>query len=332
MAVVSEYIGAQRARRSRSWATAAKVITAAWMLLVIAATFLWVPPHEGLGTSGRIIMLHVPTAWVSQVAFAVSALFSGLFLWRRRSAYDDRALAATELGFLFTILATVTGAIFSKIAWGAWWSWDARQTTILILLLMYGAYFALRSAIDDRERRTQLAAVYALFAIVPATLLLFVIPRQFENSLHPNCAFLQGSTCNGVVLRVGQVNELGGQIVRLADVQRSGDVVTAVVDVSSTGAREQTQLTPTLNAATGESMTTPNFINSRFMMALEQAEGEQVRLNIVPPANSNQINNIATGTTFGAAMIGFTALFFWMYAVRARLLGVRRVIEARGNV
>ncbi len=331
MAVVSEYIGAQQASRSQPWATAAKLITAVWMLLVVAATFLWVPPHEGLGTTGRIIMMHVPTAWVSMVAFVVSGLFSGLFLWRRRPAYDDRALAATELGFLFTILATVTGAIFSKIAWGAWWNWDPRQTTILILLLIYGAYFALRSAIDDRERRMQLAAVYALFAFATAPLLLFVVPRQFENTLHPNCAFIQGSQCDGIALGVGQVNELGEQRVQLTDVQRDGDVVTAVVDVSTAGARDRATLTPTLNLATGE-RTTPHFINSRFMMSLERLEGDRVLLNIVPPANSNQVNNAATGTTLGAATIGFTALFFWMYAVRARFLGVQRVIEARGTV
>lgn len=330
MAVVSEYIGARPVPRWQPWATVAKAITAVWMLLVIAATFFWVPPHAGLGTAGRIIMLHVPTAWVSEVAFAVSGLWSALFLWRRRAVYDDRALAATELGFLFTILATVTGSIFSKIAWGAWWNWDPRQTTILILLMIYGAYFALRSAIDDRERRMQLAAVYALFAFATAPLLLFVIPRQFANSLHPNCAFIEGSQCDGIPLRVNQVNELGGQVVQLIGVQRQGDVVTAQVNVSTTGARQQAQLAPTLNLATG-ARTTPNFIGSRFMMALERVEGEDVRLNIVPPANSNQVNNAATGTTLAASTLGFTALFFWMYAIRSRFLGVNRVLEAQGN-
>jgi heme exporter protein C len=134
-----------------------------------------------------------------------------------------------------------------------------------------------------------------------------------------------------VALGVNQVNVLGDQRVQLIDVQRQGDLVTAVVDVSTTGAREQAQLTPTLNLATNE-RTTPNFLNSRFMLSLERLEGDRVWLNIVPPANSNQVNNIATGTTLFASMAGFTALFFWMYAVRARLLGVRHVIEARGNL
>jgi heme exporter protein C len=330
VAVVGEYIGATQKAKGQPLATAAKWLITLWMLAVVAAMFLWVPPHAGLGTTGRIIIMHVPTAWVTMVAFAVSGLYSGLYLWRRRPQYDDRALAATELGFLFSILATVTGSIFAKIAWGSFWNWEPRETTILVLLLIYGAYFALRSAIDDRERRQQLAAVYALFAFVTAPLLIFVIPRQFENTLHPNCAFLEGSQCDGVPLGKGQVNALGDQRVQLLDIQRNGDVVTAVVDVSTTGGRERAQLQPTLNTATGE-RTTPNFIDSRFMLSLESVAGDQARLNIVPPANSGQVNNTATRTTLIASVLGFTGLFFWVYAVRSRLLGLRRRIEVWGN-
>lgn len=331
MAVAEQYIGAKPAGRKQSLATAAKLVVTAWMLAVIAATFLWVPSHEGLGTTGRIIMLHVPTAWVSMVAFAVSALWSGLYLWRRRPQHDDRALAATELGFLFSILATVTGSIFAKVVWGSFWNWEPRETTILALLLIYGAYFALRSAIDDRERRKQLAAVYALFAFITAPLLLFVIPRQFENSLHPNCAFLQGSQCDGVDLGAGQVNLLGDQSVQLVGLRRDGDIVTATVNVTTPGARERATLEPALNTATGQRLDTPNFINSRFMLSLDGVNGEQAQLNIVPPANSGQVNNIATRTTLIASTVGFTALFFWVYALRSRLLRVRRLVEARGT-
>jgi heme exporter protein C len=330
VAVVGQYIGTDQRTKGQPLATAAKWLITIWMLAVVAATFLWVPAHEGLGNTGRIIMMHVPTAWVSMVAFGVSALFSGLYLWRRRPQYDDRALAATELGFLFSILATVTGSMFAKVAWGSFWNWEPRQTTIIVLLLIYGAYFALRSAIDDGERRKQLAAVYALFAFVTAPLLIFVIPRQFENSLHPNCAFLQGSECNGIVLSEGRVDQLGDQRVQLLDVQRNGDVVTAIVDVSATGGR-RSQLEPTLNTATGE-RTTPNFIDSRFMLALESVEGDQVRLNIQAPGEESQLTNIATTATLIASVLGFTGLFFWVYALRSRLLGVRRRVEAQVNV
>lgn len=330
MAVVSERSEPQSTARWHPLATVLKVLITIWMLAVVLAMFLWVPPHEGLGTTGRIIIMHVPTAWLTMIAFGVSALYSGLYLWRRRPEHDDRALAATELGFLFAILATVTGSIFAKVVWGSFWNWDPRETTILVLLLIYGAYFALRSAIDDGERRQRLAAVYALFAFVTAPLLIFVIPRQFESSLHPNCAFLQGSQCDGVALQVGQVSQLGDQRVQLLDVRHEGDVITAVVDVSTTGARERATLEPSLNTGTGEQIT-PNFIDSRFMMSLQAVDGEQVRLNIVPPANQGQVNNVATRTTLLASVLGFTGLFFWVYAIRARLLGVRRRLEMWGN-
>ena len=78
-----------------------------------------------------------------------------------------------------------TGAVFAKIMWGAYWNWDPRQTSITILLLIYAAYLALRSAIDDPERRAALSAVYAILAFVTVPFLVFVVPRIYW-SLHPD--------------------------------------------------------------------------------------------------------------------------------------------------
>src|SRR5919199_5267878 len=214
---------------------AGKAIVTAWMFAVIAAMFLWVPAQQGLGNVGRIIIVHVPVAWLSTLAFAIAALYSVLYLRRRRPEDDDRALAAVEQGFLFAILATLTGSIFAKAVWGSFWNWDPRETSILVLLLIYGAYFALRSAIDDLERRRQLAAVYALLAFVTAPLLTFVVPRLADSSLHPNCAFLPGSNCNGVRLKEHQVGSLGDTRVQLLNVERAGTSVKAIVDVSGVG-------------------------------------------------------------------------------------------------
>src|SRR5690606_2018159 len=136
-----------------------------------------VPQYEGLGNAGRIVIMHVPMAWVSVVAFTVSALFSGLYLWKRRPVYDHYALAAAENGFLFTALATITGMIFSQVVWGVYWNWDPRQTSIFVLLLIYAALFALRAAIKEPERKRQLRAVYSLFAFVIMPLLVLVAPR-----------------------------------------------------------------------------------------------------------------------------------------------------------
>lgn len=142
---------------AQRFAQVAKVTVGLWLAGVAFAMFMIVPQYEGLGDAGRIVIMHVPTAWVSVVAFTVSAVFSGLYLWRGNTRHDDLAVAAAESGFLFTTLATVTGMIFSQVVWGVFWNWDPRQTSIFVLLLIYAALFALRAAIDDPARDGNLA-------------------------------------------------------------------------------------------------------------------------------------------------------------------------------
>lgn len=310
---------------------AGKALVTVWMVAVTAAMFLWVPAQQGLGNTGRIIIMHVPAGWLTVLAFGIAAVYSGLYLRRRRPADDDRALAAVEQGFLFSILSTVTGSIFAKVVWGSFWNWDPRQTSILILLLIYGAYFALRSAIDDQERRRQLSAVYALLAFVTVPLLIFVVPRLAESSLHPNCAFLQGSDCDGVRLSEGQVSALGDMRVQLVRLERTGDLVSAVVDVSGVGFTNQTTLQPSFDVAMNERVVTPEFPESRFMLAIQEVNADgSVRLNIESPGNQSQLGNVATRTTFFASLLGFTGLFWWVYRLRVDILGLRRRLVMEG--
>jgi heme exporter protein C len=157
-----------------------------WMGLVIWAAFLYVPPADKfIGESSRIVFFHVPTAWVAVLAFLISCVASVLYLRRREPGDDIRAAVAAGLGLLFAILATVTGAVFARIMWGAYWNWDPRQTSIVILMLIYSSYFALRGAVPDPERRAALAAVYAILAFVTVPFLVFVVPRIYW-SLHPD--------------------------------------------------------------------------------------------------------------------------------------------------
>jgi heme exporter protein C len=85
---------------------------------------------------------------------------------------------------MFCFLATVTGAIWAKFSWGTYWNWDPRQTSIFVLLLIYGAYFALRSAIEVEEKRATLAAAYSIIAAVTMPFFMFIMPRILA-SLHP---------------------------------------------------------------------------------------------------------------------------------------------------
>ena len=162
-------------------------------LVVLALVFFVVPPAEGLGNYVRIIFVHIPCAWVSVLAFLVAAGYAVRVLrGGRDGAAAPAALAHADhlsarsaaLGLAFTAVATVTGAIFSRLTWGAFWNWDPRQTTILCLLLIYAAYLALRSVTADPERRARVSAVYALFSFLAVPFLVFVIPR-FYFSLHP---------------------------------------------------------------------------------------------------------------------------------------------------
>ena len=156
------------------------------MAVIIWASFLWARPAQNfVGESSRIVFYHVPMAWVATVAFLLAAWHSAVWLRKRNLESDDAAAAAARLGFLFCVLATVTGSIFAKVMWNSYWNWDPRETSIALLLLVYGAYLGLRGAIEDPERRATLSAAYALVAFATVPFLMFAVPRMYA-SLHPD--------------------------------------------------------------------------------------------------------------------------------------------------
>jgi heme exporter protein C len=156
-----------------------------WMVLVILAAFLWAPLAAGLGEYTRIFYFHVPVAWLTVLSFLISAVYSLRYMRSRQIKADLVAEAANRLGLIFAFLATVSGSIWAKVSWGTFWNWDPRETSIFILLLIYAAYFALRSAIDQPERKAILSAVYSVLAFVTVPFLVFIIPRIYS-SLHPD--------------------------------------------------------------------------------------------------------------------------------------------------
>lgn len=166
-----------------------KWLVLALMCGVIVVAFVTPPPQEGIGDASRIFYYHVPVAWVSVLAFATSMVYSVRFLRRSTIAEDDRAAEAARLGLVFCILATVSGSIFARVTWGSFWNWDPRETSILVLLLIYAAYFALRQAVADERARASLAAVYSIFAFLTVPFLVFVVPRVTW-SLHPSDAII----------------------------------------------------------------------------------------------------------------------------------------------
>jgi heme exporter protein C len=145
------------------------------------------PLIPGLKENAKIIFFHVPTAWLSVVAFLMSTIYSIRYLRKKNMDDDAKSYAAAQLGIIFCILATVTGAVWAKFAWGSFWSWDPRQTSIFALLLIYGAWFALRSSIESEEKRATLSAVYAIIAFLTVPFFVFIMPR-IMSGLHPGSA------------------------------------------------------------------------------------------------------------------------------------------------
>lgn len=163
-----------------------------WISGVILAALLAAPMSAGFSglagdspQSSRIVYFHVPLAVASFVGFLAAGVWSALYLIRRREHHDRASQAAIEVSLVFAVLATVTGAVWAKVQWGAYWNWDPRQTSIALALVFYGAYLTLRGAVEDGETRARLASVYSVLGLVVAPFLYFVMPRMASFSLHP---------------------------------------------------------------------------------------------------------------------------------------------------
>lgn len=155
--------------------------------LVLAVAGLWIgffvaPTDHQQGEVYRLIFLHVPAAWMSMFIYLVAAVHAafGLVYRTRMSPILVRALAPT--GAMFTVLALWTGAVWGKPTWGAWWVWDARLTSELILLFLYLGYLGLVSAIEDTERADTAGAILLLAGVVNVPIIYFSV--QWWSTLH----------------------------------------------------------------------------------------------------------------------------------------------------
>ena len=147
------------------------------------AAFVRAPIEVTMGDVYRIFYIHTPAAWVCYLALAVSLFASIIFLARRKPKYDKVAEASAILGLLYGLVAIVTGAIWSNVVWGAYWNWDPRQTTTLILWMAYLGYVSLKFSIGHLEKRALIGAVYNVLAF--STIPLSYLSIRLWQSLHP---------------------------------------------------------------------------------------------------------------------------------------------------
>lgn len=134
--------------------------------------------------SQKIFYFHVPVAMSSFIALIFTAFYGVRYLMTRDEGYDVRAKTATEVAVVFMIATMVTGVPWTRFEWGVWWSWEPRLTTYLILILMAIAYFILRTAFSDSEKRCPYASVFGIIMFIDAPIC-FMITRLIPSSTHP---------------------------------------------------------------------------------------------------------------------------------------------------
>ncbi len=147
-------------------------------------SFMTFPFRNILQETIRNTYFHV-SLWFAMIFLLGAAVWNAVAYLRKGSELSDNKSASfTQVGLLFGILGLVTGAIWAEFTWGAFWSWDVKQNTTAIALLIYLAYFVLRNSFDDQERKARISSVYSIFAFVSLIILIYIIPRMTD-SLHP---------------------------------------------------------------------------------------------------------------------------------------------------
>jgi heme exporter protein C len=161
------------------WLVAA---TAILLGIGLYMAFFVAPPDYQQGETARIMFIHVPAAWLAMFAYTLIAVSSlGSLIWRHPLA-DVAAKAAVPIGAVFTVVALATGSLWGKPMWGTYWVWDARLTSVLVLLLLYLGLLAIWSAIEEPARAGRAAAILALVGFINIPIIKFSV--DWWNTLH----------------------------------------------------------------------------------------------------------------------------------------------------
>jgi heme exporter protein C len=140
----------------------------AFLFLIGSQAFgiLTSPPDRDMGHLQKIMYVHVPSAWITFLAFFVVLCYSVLYLWKERPRDDLLAASAAEVGMVFNGLTLMLGSIWGRPAWGVWWTWDGRLTSTLVLFLIFVGYASLRSFVDDPRQRARWSAAVGIFGAI----------------------------------------------------------------------------------------------------------------------------------------------------------------------
>ena len=173
------------------------------LVLMIAALyliFIYVPTERNMGVVQRIFYFHVPLAWVSLLAFLFVFVFSVLYLWKRAMKWDTLAHASAEVGVVFITLVLITGTIWAKSIWGAWWTWDARLTATLVLWLTYLAYLLVRNYATEQTQGARFAAVLGIIGFIDVPIVVLAV--NLWRTQHPPALIFEGGITSPMLLTI----------------------------------------------------------------------------------------------------------------------------------
>ena len=166
----------------------------AWATILLAGTGLYLglfnsPADYQQGESVRIMYVHVPAAWMAMFCYTSMAIAAGIGLIWKHPLADIAAKATAPVGACFTFLALFTGSLWGKPMWGTWWVWDARLTSMLVLLFLYLGYIALINAFDDPVRGTKSSSILVLVGLINVPIIKFSV--EWWNTLHQPASVLR---------------------------------------------------------------------------------------------------------------------------------------------
>jgi heme exporter protein C len=173
--------------RIMPWLAGIAVVLIAYAMYQV---FFVAPADYQQGETVKIMYIHVPAAWLAMMGYGIVAMSSfGLLVFRHPLA-DVSAKAAAPIGATFTLLALITGSLWGKPMWGTYWVWDARLTSVLILLFLFIGLIALRNSVEDEGAAAKLTAILGLVGVAILPIIKFSV--EWWNTLHqPSTGFTQ---------------------------------------------------------------------------------------------------------------------------------------------
>ncbi|GAB5408291.1 MAG: cytochrome c biogenesis protein CcsA [Balneolaceae bacterium] len=154
-------------------------------LVITGGILIQIPEIPILEQTAKNIFFHVPM-WMAMFSmFTISVIYSIRYLNTPNHLFDIKAESAARVGMVFGVCGLLTGSLWARFTWGTWWTFaEPKMNLAALAMMIYVAYFVLRSAFDDEEKRAKISAVYNIFAVTTVPFLLYVVPRQLT-SLHP---------------------------------------------------------------------------------------------------------------------------------------------------